>query len=57
MASGDQGSDAGVPRRADDDGPDRRHAGVKVFATTDAAETWFEENDLEGVAFEYEVLE
>jgi hypothetical protein len=30
---------------------------VKVFATTDAAEKWFEENDPEGVAFEYEVLE
>jgi hypothetical protein len=30
---------------------------VKVFATTDAAETWFEQNDPEGVAFEYEVLE
>jgi hypothetical protein len=29
---------------------------VKVFAT-DAAEKWFEENDPEGVAFEYEVLE
>jgi len=29
----------------------------KVFATTDAAEKWFEENDTEGVAFEYEVLE
>jgi hypothetical protein len=28
---------------------------VKVFANLDAAETWFEENDLEGVAFEYEV--
>jgi hypothetical protein len=25
--------------------------------TTDAAEKWFEENDPEGVAFEYEVLE
>ena len=25
---------------------------IKVFATTDAAETWFEENDPEGVAFE-----
>jgi hypothetical protein len=25
--------------------------------TTDAAETWFEENDPEGVGFEYEVLE
>ena len=30
---------------------------IKVFASTDAAETWFEENDSEGVAFEYEVLE
>jgi hypothetical protein len=30
---------------------------LKVFATTDAAEAWFEENDPEGVAFEYEVLE
>ena len=30
---------------------------VKVHATTDAAEKWFEENDPEGVAFEYEVLE
>jgi hypothetical protein len=30
---------------------------VKVFANTDAAEAWFEENDPEGVAFEYEVLE
>jgi hypothetical protein len=30
---------------------------VKVFATTDAAEKWLEENDPEGVAFEYEVLE
>ena len=30
---------------------------IKVFATTDAAETWFEQNDAEGVAFEYEVLE
>jgi hypothetical protein len=29
---------------------------VKVFATTDAAEKWFEESDPEGVAFEYEVL-
>jgi hypothetical protein len=29
----------------------------KVFATTDAAEKWFEENDPEGVAVEYEVLE
>jgi hypothetical protein len=30
---------------------------VKVFATVDVAEKWFEENDPEGVAFEYEVLE
>ena len=28
---------------------------VKVFANQDAAEKWFEENDPEGVAFEYEV--
>jgi hypothetical protein len=27
------------------------------FASEDAAEKWFEENDPEGVAFEYEVLE
>jgi len=30
---------------------------LKVFANADAAETWFEENDPEGVAFEYDVLE
>jgi hypothetical protein len=30
---------------------------LKVFANRDAADTWFEENDPEGVAFEYEVLE
>jgi hypothetical protein len=30
---------------------------IKVFANQDAAETWFEENDPEGVAFEYEVLQ
>ena len=29
---------------------------IKVFANVDAAEKWFEENDPEGVAFEYEVL-
>jgi hypothetical protein len=29
---------------------------LKVFETIDAAEMWFEENDPEGVAFEYEVL-
>jgi hypothetical protein len=30
---------------------------LKVFANADAAATWFAENDPEGVAFEYEVLE
>ena len=30
---------------------------LKVFANVDAAEKWFEDNDPEGVAFEYEVLE
>jgi hypothetical protein len=30
---------------------------LKVFANVDAAETWFEENDPEGVAFEYDVIE
>ena len=30
---------------------------IKVFANVDAAEKSFEENDPEGVAFEYEVLE
>jgi hypothetical protein len=30
---------------------------LKVFANADAAETWLEENDPEGVAFEYDVLE
>jgi len=30
---------------------------IKVFANSDTAEKWFEENDPEGVAFEYEVLE
>jgi hypothetical protein len=34
---------------------DQNH--VKVFANANAADTWFEENDTEGVAFEYEVLE
>jgi len=29
---------------------------IKVFATAGAAATWFEENDPEGVAFDYEVL-
>jgi hypothetical protein len=30
---------------------------LKVFANEDAAETWPQENDPEGVVFEYEVLE
>jgi hypothetical protein len=30
---------------------------IKVFATVHAAGTWFEENDPEGVAFEYPVLQ
>jgi hypothetical protein len=30
---------------------------LKVFANEDAAEMWFAENDREGVAFEYEVVE
>ena len=30
---------------------------LKVFANAEAAETWLEENDPEGVAFEYPVLE
>ena len=34
-------------------GDDADH--VKVFANVEAAERWFEENDPEGVAFEYEV--
>lgn len=30
---------------------------LKVFATSDAANEWFKENDPEGVAFGYEVIE
>ena len=30
---------------------------IKVFANADAAEAWFAENDPEGVAFEYEVIQ
>jgi hypothetical protein len=30
---------------------------LKVFANEAAAEKWFEENDPEGVAFEYEIHE
>jgi hypothetical protein len=29
---------------------------LKVFATNEDAQAWFEENDPEGVAFEYEVI-
>jgi hypothetical protein len=29
---------------------------LKVFANQEAAQAWFEENDPEGVAFEYEIL-
>jgi hypothetical protein len=30
---------------------------LKVFASKDTAETWPQENDPEGVVFEYEVME
>jgi hypothetical protein len=30
---------------------------LKVFATSEPADEWLKENDPEGVAFEYEVLE
>jgi hypothetical protein len=40
---------------ADKDVGDPEHQ--KVFANEAAADTWFQENDPEGVAFEYEVLE
>ena len=30
---------------------------LKVFADEDAADRWFQENDPEGVAFKYEILE
>jgi hypothetical protein len=29
---------------------------IKVFASVETAEIWFEENDPEGVAFEYDVI-
>jgi len=29
---------------------------LKVFASAGAADTWLQENDPEGVAFEYEVI-
>ena len=34
---------------------DKEH--LQVVASKDAAETWLQENDPEGVAFEYEVKE
>jgi hypothetical protein len=49
--------DADVRLRALSAGePNQITPGMKV-SPTDAAEMWFEENDPEGVAFEYEVLE
>jgi len=30
---------------------------LKVLATAELADEWFKENDPEGVAFEYEVIE
>jgi hypothetical protein len=30
---------------------------LKVFATPELADAWFKENDPEGVAFEYEIIE
>lgn len=30
---------------------------IKIFATVAAAERWLEENDPEGVVFEYDVIE
>ena len=30
---------------------------LKVFASEEAAEKWFEQNDPEGVAFEYPIIE
>jgi hypothetical protein len=30
---------------------------IKAFADPEAAERWFKENDPEGVAFEYEIIE
>jgi hypothetical protein len=35
------------------DNPDH----IKVFATADVAAKWFDENDPEGAAVEYEILE
>jgi hypothetical protein len=29
---------------------------IKIFATEDAAKDWLDENDPDGVAFEYEVI-
>ena len=30
---------------------------IKVFASVDTAQAWFDENDPEGVAFQYEVIQ
>jgi hypothetical protein len=30
---------------------------LRVFANEEAADTWLQDNDPEGVAFEYEVME
>ncbi len=30
---------------------------LRVFANEEAADKWFKENDAEGVAFEYELIE
>ena len=30
---------------------------IKMFASTDAARAWFDANDPEGVAFQYEVIQ
>ena len=38
-------------------GRSRRCRPSQVFANEEAAEKWFEENDPEGVAFKYEVIE
>ena len=50
-----------LSRRRVNEQPESWHihyaGGVRVGANVDVAETWFEENDPEGVAFEYEVLE
>ncbi|MEH2501265.1 hypothetical protein V1290_000076 [Bradyrhizobium sp. AZCC 1578] len=40
-----------------DTSKDARHEDyLKVFATAEAAQAWFDKNDPEGVAFQYEVI-